>query len=303
MMNRQFWEATTGLVRSEAQESAQKNLKIAREAIERLEACRRTATVDADLIDSVLFGARRLEHYFQSQIDRAVAATEYDRALRAEAEQSVAHVERAIAAVSRTAEGYRKLREEWEVLWHRENKPHALDWSLARYDSAVARCDDMLARLADARKAADAGKPLPSAADLGLRLWKKPEKLVRPGRIESSLGNHQDYYPEFAFDGGPETFYWSDRGLVAGDHFTLLLDEASDLKKVTILLGTERYRQEYVHAGKLQVQGEDGSWTELAELNSARVEAKLPAGTIKAIRLRVEEPQRFWLIVREIELE
>ena len=303
MMNRQFWEVTTGLVRPEAQSSAEKNLKIAREAIERLEACRKGATVDADLADSLLFGARRMEHYFQSQMDRATAASEYDQATRAGAGKAVGHLDGAIAAVSRTAEGYRKLGQEWEVLWHRENKPHALDLSLARYSEAIARCNDMLTRLAEARKAAEEGKPLPSAADLGLRLWKRPEKLVRPGRIESSLGNYQDYYPEFAFDGDAETFYWSDRGLVADDDFTLVLDEPSELKKVTILLGTDRYRQEYVRVGQLQVQGADGNWTDLAELNSARVEAELPAGKIKAIRLRAKELQKFWLIVREVQLE
>ncbi len=303
MMNRQFWGVMTGLVRPEIRKDAEKKLGIVREAITHLEACRSEATVDADLIDTVLFGAGRLEHCFQSQIDRAVAAAEYDRARQATAGEAAGHLDRVQAALERIEEGYRRLRDRWQKLWHRENKPHALDWSLARYDKAIARCEAVKAQLAEARKAAEEGKPLPAASDLGLRLWKKPERLVRPGRIESSLGNYQDYYPEFAFDGDEETFYWSNRGLVPGDHFTLVFEEPAELKTVTFLLGTDLYRQEFVHAGVLEVQDAEGGWKQVAALDSARVEAELPAGKIQAIRLRAEEAQRFWLIVREIEVK
>jgi hypothetical protein len=86
MMNRQFWEATTGLVREDASAAAEANVKVMREAIDRLNACRQAATVDADLVDSLLFGARRMEHSFQSRIDRIAAATAYNQAFRAKAE-------------------------------------------------------------------------------------------------------------------------------------------------------------------------------------------------------------------------
>ena len=303
MMNRKFWEVTNGLVRVEDEASAKENLEITIQAIERLSVCRRTATVDADLVDPLLFGAQRMGHYYESQIDRITAARAYRQASEAKGSEAVGHIEAAITAIRRIEQRFRKLREEWQKLWLLENKPHALDWSLARYDAAIARCDDLLGQLEEARTAAQQGRPLPAAAEVGLRLWKRPDKLVRPAKIESSQGNYQDYYPEFAFDGDPRTFYWSDRGLVKGDHFTLTFDAPIALKRVVFLLGTNRYRQEYVHAGVLEVQNEDGSWQKLADLKSARVEAELGAGKTKALRLRVAKPQRFWLIVREIEVE
>ena len=104
-----------------------------------------------------------------------------------------------MTAVRRTEQRYRRLRDEWIVLWNHENKAHALDWSVARYDKAIARCDDLLGHFEEAREAAAKGEPLPTAGEVGLRLWKRPDKLTRPGKIESSLGNYQDYYPEFAF--------------------------------------------------------------------------------------------------------
>ncbi len=302
MSNRTFWEAPTGLVRRDDPALAEDCLKVIQEAIGHLDACRAGATADADLVDPVRFGAERLRQHYQGQIDRAGAALAYEEARKGGA-QAAAQLDRAAAAVSQTGEAFRKLRAQWQALWDRENKPYALDWSLARYDQAIARCDDLAGRLSAARKALEEGKPLPDAAELRLQIWAKPERLSRPGRIESSLGNYQDYYAEFAFDGNPETFYWSNRGLEAGDHFTLLLDEPAGLKKVTILLGTSRYQQEYVHKGVLEARLVNGTWTKLADLAAARVEAALPAEKISALRLRVNEAQRFWLIIREITFE
>jgi len=303
MMNRKFWEATKGLIRLEDEASAKEGLEIVGIAKGQLEACRTRATADADLTDSLLFGVRRMEHYFQTQIDRAAAAKRYEQALNAEGVEAVAHLNVVIGTVMRIAKGYRELRENWIKLWRRENKPHGLDVSLARYDQAIERCEDLIAKLKEAGKAAEEGKPLPANAEVGLRLWKRPEQLARPGKIESSLGNYQDYYPEFAFDGNPETFYWSDRGLVKGDHFTVVFDKPTQLKKLKILFGTARYRNEFVHVGTLDVQDEGGKWIKVAELDSASEEVDLPEGKLKAIRIQVGKPQRFWLIVREMEVE
>jgi hypothetical protein len=303
MANRTFWEATTDLARPDAKGTAEEALGSVREAIRQLDACRDAAAVDGDLTDPVRFGARRMEQHYQARIDRINAASAYGRAVKTPGNESVAHVDEAAAAIGRTREAYQGLRTEWQTLWNRENKPHALDWSLARYDKAIARCDELVAQLAEAREAAKQGEALQAATELGLQIWARPERLSLPARIESSLGNYRDYYPEFAFDGYPETFYWSDRGLVPGDHFTLVLEEPTALKKATFHLGTDRYRQEFIHVGVLEVRVEDGTWTKLTDLDSAHVEADLPGAKIKALRLRVEKPQRFWLIVREVEVK
>lgn len=300
MMNGTFWEAPTGMVREDVRAPAEACLAVLREAVEHLERCRQGATADADLLDPVLFGARRLTQYYQGQIDRLEAALAYQEARQASGEEAAERVAHAAALTERTAAAYRDLRDRWQVLWKRENKPYGLSWSLARYERVIARQKEFLEGLASARQAALEGIPLPPASEVGLQLWAHPEQLARPARIESSLGHWQDYYREFAFDGNEETFYWSDRGLEPGDHFALVLDEPAELEQVTILLGTDRYRQEYIHDGVLEAQLADGSWTPVAKLDSAHVRAALPAEKIQAIRLRVEAPQHFWLIIREI---
>ncbi len=76
--------------------------------------------------------------------------------------------------------------------------------------------------------------------------------------------------------------------------------EPTEFEQVTILLGTDRYRQEYIHDGVLEAQLEDGSWTAVGKLDSARVRAPLPEERLQALRLRVESAQHHWLIIREI---
>jgi len=123
-----------------------------------------------------------------------------------------------------------------------------------------------------------------------------------PATIDSSLDPYQDYYRELSFDGDPATFFWSNRGLKEGDHFTLTLKQPEKLGAVTILLSTDRYRSEYIHAGVLEFSADGKTWQKLADLNSAVVNVELPDEPLRALRLRAEKPQRYWLIIREIVL-
>jgi hypothetical protein len=300
--NRSFWDDNFRPLRRAEGGPAAEQLSIVRQAIEHLDACKRDAVVDADLLDSLLFGARRLELYFQRVVDRLAATDAYDRASVAESEETALGIKQAEDTLRRNRAAYADLRGQWQKLWLTENKPHALDLSLARYDATIQRYDGLLAQLAGARQAAAAGRPLPAAADVGLAVWSKPESLVRPAQVDSSLGHYQDYFHEFAFDGNPDTFFWSDRGLKPGDHFTLSFDQPTRFDSLTLLMGTQRYRNEYVHDGVIETSPDGKQWTELAKLNSDRAEVEMPASPIKSIRLRSLQAQRFWLIIREMVL-
>ena len=236
MSNRTFWEAPTGLVRRDAEAQAEDCLKVIQEAIGHLDACRAGATADADLVDPVRFGAERLRQHYQGQIDRASAAQAYAEARKGGA-QAAAQLDRAAAAVSQTGEAFRKLRARWQALWERENKPYALDWSLARYDQAIARCDDLAGRLA--AQAARREQAAADAAELRLQIWAKPERLSRPGR--SVVTRKLPGLLRRVCSTAPGDVL-PNRGLEAGDHFTLLLDEPAGLKKVTICWAG-RYQQ------------------------------------------------------------
>ena len=123
-----------------------------------------------------------------------------------------------------------------------------------------------------------------------------------PAEIDSSLEPHRDYYRELPFHGDPATFFWSNRGLQQGDHFTFTLKKPEKLAAVTILMRTDRYRHEYVHAGVPGFSTDGETWQKLADLNAATVNVELPDEPLHSLRLRAEKKQRYWLIIREIVL-
>ena len=174
MTTRTFWgDDSAPTVPSDARKPALQRLDLARRAITHLEACRREATVEADLLDAFLFGARRLELYNQRIIDRLDAVAAYDEASQLAPARAAARVQAAAEAIRRTRDTYAALKDEWQRLWLRENKPYALDGSLRRYEQAVARYDRALEHLAAAARAAQEGKPLPPAQWQPLDHWIK----------------------------------------------------------------------------------------------------------------------------------
>jgi len=187
MRNRTFWDDDSAPLHPDTRKPALDQLQVAREAIQHLEACRREATVDADLLDAMLFGARRLELYHQRVIDGLDAAEAYHDASQLAPARAAARVRAAAEAVRRTRNAYASLKQQWHKLWLRENKPYALDWSLQRYEQTIRRYDRMLEQLAAAARTAEQGKPLPPAEWQPLDQWIKAlESTDRKVRLHAA---------------------------------------------------------------------------------------------------------------------
>ncbi len=164
-----------------------------RPAIVHLEACRKEAVVNANVIETILFGARRMERIGQRMLDALEAARLYGEACQkasdaqqrvAEKEKTVALVARAEALVRANRDAHEALGRQFAALWLGESKPYALDWTTRRYEAATKSYDGILTRLADVRKAAEAGQPLPSVESVGLAAsaGAAPCALVVPAR-------------------------------------------------------------------------------------------------------------------------
>jgi hypothetical protein len=148
----------------------EKLLKPAREAIARLESCQKDATVNADVLDFFLFGARRMELCFQRHLDHLDAALAYREATQSAPTEAATRIAQAEVSLRRSRDAFKTLSHRFAVLWRRENKPYALDWTLARYLKAVGKYDAVLEKLSAARQAAAAGQALPVAKKVGLEL-------------------------------------------------------------------------------------------------------------------------------------
>ncbi len=187
MNNRRFWEDDFPPIRNAAaaKVSGDRLLAIVRPAIEHLEACKKEATVNADFLDHFLYGARRMELIGQRMLDGLEASELYVEAYGAPPQEALERLDRVEALARRNRDALESLGREFERLWLAECKPYALDWTMDRFTAAVNSSDELLARLAQARKDVEAGKPLPAPEKVGLAPSEAFARRTRPHKIET----------------------------------------------------------------------------------------------------------------------
>ena len=92
------------------------------------------------------------------------------RSGRAEKDEKLAKLAVVEQLVRRNRDAHEALGKEFARIWHIESKPYALDRTMNQYAVIAKWYDDLAARLADARKQAETGKPIPPPAQSGLSL-------------------------------------------------------------------------------------------------------------------------------------
>ena len=132
-----------------------------------------------------------------------------------------------------------------------------------------------------------------------------PKRETRDGSaLETPLGSYENHWPELAFDGRADTFFWADRELRQGDHFTLHLKAAAAKEaRVTIATGGPASKNgDRLENGVLEASTDGASWKEIGLFEEGKAAGTLAAGS-KHLRLRVTAPQKNWLIIHEIAVE
>lgn len=150
MMNGRFWENDFQISPDAERntEAAEQLLAIVQPAIEHLIACRNDATVNADLLDAFLLGARRMERIGLRILDAEQAARAYAQAQQAtDPAQRQQLLNQALQLVDANRQAHAELGREFERIWLSESKPYALDWTLDRYKALDQTYADLAARL------------------------------------------------------------------------------------------------------------------------------------------------------------
>ena len=120
--------------------------------------------------------------------------------------------------------------------------------------------------------------------------------------VLTSLGSHEEHWPELAYDGKPDTFFWADRALKEGDHFTLTLRAAVSGKAKVVTGGAASKNGDKLGDGVLEASSDGAKWSEVAPFKDGTAEGPLPPGTT-SLRIRVTKTQENWLIIHEIGVE
>ena len=131
-----------------------------------------------------------------------------------------------------------------------------------------------------------------------------PKRETRDGsEVSSSLGVYSDHWPELAFDGRDDTFFWADRELRVDDHLTLRLKQPAKGGTVTLKTGGPASRNgDKLEHGVLEASKDGTTWTLIADFVDGSASGRIEGGTTH-VRLRVTQPQVNWLIVHEIRFE
>ena len=185
MNNKRFWQDDfpPPMSASAARDSARRLLEIVRPAIEHLETCKRQASVNGELLDSFLFGARRMELIGQRMLDGLQASQLYVQAFESPAQQGQPLLTQVQALVTKNRQAHASLGDQFRQLWLRESKPYALDWTLERYARVDRQFEQLAKHLAQAKQRAKDGQPLPSPEDVGLALPDQFSRRTRPHQI------------------------------------------------------------------------------------------------------------------------
>ena len=119
-------------------------------------------------------------------------------------------------------------------------------------------------------------------------------------KVTSSLGCYENHWPELAYDGRADTFFWADRELKVDDHLTVELKSPATGGSITIPTGGPASKNgDALEQGVLEASKDGTSWQNLTAFADGKATASIPAGT-RFLRLRVTKAQTNWLIVGEI---
>ena len=169
MQNAVFWQfpdfGQTGAEREAAKDRVQGMIDHAEPALEHLRAAKKSARVNADLLDYYIFGAERVKLMGTKTLDLYAAAEAYEHAATGDGEQELQTV---IDTISDIRDEHLRLKKQYQALWLLENKPYWLVRNTNKFDDYIASCDSIVARLREVAATLREGGTLPPAVEVGL---------------------------------------------------------------------------------------------------------------------------------------
>jgi hypothetical protein len=198
-----FWRRDTAefQVSREVERKCNKQLlDLVEPALKHLEAAKKEARFNKDLLDYFIFGAERLRLLATRSNALLDAAEAYEQAGYAVAEKKDAGplLGQAAASLKQVREEHLRLRERCHALWVAEDRPYAMDWNLNAYTELAAYYDSLINRLGQAAATLKERKTLVPAKEVGLQII---EKAVRRTRPQTAVGDPLEPGAEWALVG------------------------------------------------------------------------------------------------------
>lgn len=148
----------------------EKQLESVRAALAGFQAAQQDATLNRGLLDYYVFGAKRMELSLRRDLNRLNAALAYRDARRKPLAQAIPLLTQIEEGLRADRDALEALSRTFQELWHRENKPYALDRGLNAYQILLSKYDRELELLAKVRTSAKPDRSLPTPREVGLEL-------------------------------------------------------------------------------------------------------------------------------------
>lgn len=126
--------------------------------------------------------------------------------------------------------------------------------------------------------------------------------LRLPAKITTNMPVHEDDIPDRSFDNDITSYFWSSREARPGDWFQVTLDQPTIGQSIIVRTGHRDHPDDTLSPGVLEISPDGTNWEKVVEVKGPDVSASVFGKKIKAIRLRVTDNTRHWLLIREIEL-
>jgi hypothetical protein len=133
-----------------------------------------------------------------------------------------------------------------------------------------------------------------------------------PCRIHTTMGTHENYYPEYAFDNSMTTYYWTPRSPKSGDSFEIVFSSPLTLSqgKIQVITGRGDPASDILVEGELDVLAKDpaedarkpASWIPVGKIKNGQGAGHW-ASDLEGMRLRITKDQTTWLVIRNFVLE
>ena len=135
--------------------------------------------------------------------------------------------------------------------------------------------------------------------DIGVEY--KPETAVT---ASTNMNIYQNYGPEYAIDGDTSTLFWCNGGAYENSAFTVDLGVLSGVTGVNLIMGSEKYPNNYIHEGVLEYSSDGENYTKLCDLNKTnRVTKCSESFTARYVRVRATAYDVEWPLITEFEIE
>ena len=133
----------------------------------------------------------------------------------------------------------------------------------------------------------------------------KIEYNKNTGRTASTnLSVYEGNGPENAIDGDTSTLFWAYGGAYDGSTFTVDLSVLSDVSSVNLIMGSEKYQNNYMHSALMEYSADGEEYTKLCDLNKTnRITYCDTKFTARYVRVRSTAYDVEWPLITEFEIE